>query len=239
MIRGVRTSLIAILLLLAVQAWGQTTAPSGTTTLPAKTNRTVTIKSMLKDRGYWISRVDSIQNDEYRSAITAFRKIHGLKHERSFSAIQFEALRSSSRPQPLKKFLIYAGNDTERAHIEVDLKRQVLFVVDSLGAVSKILPVSSGNGKYFTTLREDGTENTRRAVTPTGQFRITRIIKGWRKSELGQLYYPLYFRGGAAVHGAASVPTYPASHGCVRIPMFAAEALAKSIAVAHPILVYK
>lgn len=229
----------AIILLLAAQASGQTTAPSGTKALPAKPNRTVTIKTLLKDRGYWISQLDSIQNEEYRSAVTAFRKIHRLKHERTFSDTQFEALRSSVRPQPLKQFLIYAGKDTERAHIEVDLKRQVLFVVDSLGAVSKILPISSGNEKYFTTLREDGTENTRRAITPTGQFRITRIIKGWRKSELGQLYYPIYFRGGAAVHGATSVPTFPASHGCVRIPMFAAEALAKSVKVSDPILVYK
>ena len=33
------------------------------------------------------------------------------------------------------------------------------------------------------------------------------------------LYNPLFFNGGIAIHGAPSVPAYPASHGCVRIPM--------------------
>ena len=128
--------------------------------------------------------------------------------------------------------------DTEFAHIEVDLKRQVLFIVDSFGRVTHILPVSSGNGKLFTTQREDGTDNTRRALTPKGQYRITRKIDGWRKSELGLLYYPLYYRGGAAVHGAKSVPNEPASHGCIRIPMHAAAEFSSMIPVGFPILVY-
>ncbi len=57
------------------------------------------------------------------------------------------------------------------------------------------------------------------AVTPSGSFRIERRIKGKRKSYLGLLYDPLYFKGGFAIHGAPSVPGYPASHGCVRIPL--------------------
>src|SRR5205823_6234288 len=39
------------------------------------------------------------------------------------------------------------------------------------------------------------------------------------KSKLGVLYNPLFFNGGIAIHGEPAVPTYPASHGCVRIPM--------------------
>ncbi|MDP8987655.1 MAG: L,D-transpeptidase family protein, partial [Actinomycetota bacterium] len=43
-------------------------------------------------------------------------------------------------------------------------------------------------------------------------------------SRLGKLYNPVYFTGsGIAIHGSTSVPTYPASHGCVRIPMHIAE----------------
>jgi hypothetical protein len=61
------------------------------------------------------------------------------------------------------------------------------------------------------------------AVTPGGSFRVTRRISGWRTSRLGRLYNPLYFNGGIAIHGAASVPAYPASHGCVRITMSAAS----------------
>ncbi len=52
---------------------------------------------------------------------------------------------------------------------------------------------------------------------------MQRRISGWRKSELGRLYNPLYFTGGIAIHGYPSVPTRPASHGCVRIPMSASH----------------
>jgi lipoprotein-anchoring transpeptidase ErfK/SrfK len=33
-----------------------------------------------------------------------------------------------------------------------------------------------------------------------------------------RLYYPSYFDGLRALHGWPEVPTYAASHGCVRIP---------------------
>jgi lipoprotein-anchoring transpeptidase ErfK/SrfK len=36
------------------------------------------------------------------------------------------------------------------------------------------------------------------------------------------LWYPLYFLRGFAIHGYPSVPAYPASHGCVRVPMWIA-----------------
>ena len=49
------------------------------------------------------------------------------------------------------------------------------------------------------------------------------MASGWETGPLGDLYNPLYFNGGIAFHGAYSVPGYPASHGCVRIPMNAAE----------------
>jgi lipoprotein-anchoring transpeptidase ErfK/SrfK len=39
------------------------------------------------------------------------------------------------------------------------------------------------------------------------------------------LYYPAYFLRGFAIHGYPDVPTYPASHGCVRVPMWVASRL--------------
>ncbi len=37
------------------------------------------------------------------------------------------------------------------------------------------------------------------------------------------MWNPYYFNGSDAVHGLASVPNYPASHGCARIPMHIAN----------------
>jgi len=37
------------------------------------------------------------------------------------------------------------------------------------------------------------------------------------------MYYSIYFLRGFAIHGYHSVPTYPASHGCVRTPLWFAR----------------
>jgi hypothetical protein len=89
-------------------------------------------------------------------------------------------------------------------HIEVDKTRQVLFLVRD-GRVVLIAPVSTG-----------ATGNT-----PTGRFRVYRKVVGWD----WVLWYPLYFLRGFAIHGYPDVPAYPASHGCVRIPMWLAPRL--------------
>ena len=36
------------------------------------------------------------------------------------------------------------------------------------------------------------------------------------------MFYSSFFIGGFAIHGYHSVPAYPASHGCVRIPLWIA-----------------
>jgi lipoprotein-anchoring transpeptidase ErfK/SrfK len=163
----------------------------------------------LSDLGYWTGPIDGVLDAASRQALIAFQKVEGRLRTGRLTLRELEALRSASRPVPLE-----AG----KAHVEVDLMRQVLFVVDDDGRVSKILSVSSGNNKEFET-----SEGTLRAVTPPGRFRISRKIPGWRKSELGLMYYPSYIVGGIAIHGSKSVPAYPASHGCIRIPMFAAK----------------
>ena len=61
--------------------------------------------------------------------------------------------------------------------------------------------------------------------TPVGRFAIGRKINGYDPSPLGVLYKPMYFYGGYAIHGNPSVPPYPASHGCVRVPNFVIERL--------------
>jgi lipoprotein-anchoring transpeptidase ErfK/SrfK len=52
------------------------------------------------------------------------------------------------------------------------------------------------------------------------------------------MYYPVYIVGGIAIHGSPSVPRSPASHGCIRIPMYAAKAFHDSTPVGTPVHVY-
>ena len=98
----------------------------------------------------------------------------------------------------------------------------------------RILDVSTGSGKLY---EQDGV--THRAVTPLGSFAITRKINDpAHKSPLGILYRPAYFYGGYAVHGSSSVPTYPASHGCVRITDPAMDRLYDLLVVGTPVTVF-
>ncbi len=94
---------------------------------------------------------------------------------------------------------LYGGN-----HIEVDKTRQVLYLVRD-GRVALIVHVSTG-----------ATGNT-----PIGTFHVYRKVPGFD----WVLYYPMYFLRGFAIHGYPDVPAYPASHGCVRIPMWLAPRL--------------
>jgi hypothetical protein len=89
-------------------------------------------------------------------------------------------------------------------HIEVSKSRQYLLVVKK-SRVTTILHVSTG-----------ATGNT-----PLGRWQVYRKVSGWD----WVLWYPMYFLRGFAIHGYPSVPAYPASHGCVRVPMWIAPRL--------------
>ncbi len=164
---------------------------------------------MLSDLGYWTGAVDGKLDENSRHALIAFQKVERRKLTGRLTLEELQAIREARRPSPL---------EGGYAHIEVDLSRQVLFMVDENGEVSRVLPVSSGNGEEFTD--EDW---TRRAITPVGRFKVHNKIEGWRKAPLGMMYYPVYYLSGIAIHGSNSVPAYPASHGCIRIPVFAAK----------------
>lgn len=178
----------------------------------------------LFDLGYWTGPIDDRFDGGSQHALIAFQKVEGRARAGKLTTEELEALRLAKRPQ---------ARVTGYAHIEIDLHRQVLFIVDANGAVSKILPISTGTGEFFTAQGW-----TRRACTPCGEFTVYRKIAGWRKSPLGLLYYPNYITGGVAIHGSLSVPPEPASHGCIRIPMFAAKEFSELVPLGMKVIVH-
>jgi hypothetical protein len=87
-------------------------------------------------------------------------------------------------------------------HVEVSLSRQVLALFYPGGQVYKIIMVSSG-----------------KPSTPTvrGSFSVFSKTAGY--NSLGMLDSDYFAAGGFAIHGYPDVPTYAASHGCVRAPI--------------------
>ena len=181
-------------------------------------------EKLLTDLGYWIKKVDGKKNDSTYHAITAFQKVEGRRRTGVLTQKELDAMRLASRP---------AAKHAGAAHIEVDNARQVLFLVDENGNVTHILPVSTGNDKKYMSRGKQQTANT-----PRGDYKITRQIAGVRRAPLGDLYYPNYFLGGWAIHGSTSIPFVPASHGCVRIPNFAAEDFSHLVWVDMNVFVY-
>jgi len=178
----------------------------------------------LWDLGYWAGTIDGNFDSASRHALLAFQKVEGRPRTGSLNAIELAALRNANRP---------IARHGRYAHVEIDLERQVLFLIDENGMVARILPVCSGNGELY---RDHG--ELHRARTPTGTFSVLRKINGWRLSSLGLLYYPSYIVNGIAIHGSPLIAPYPASHGCIRVPMFAAKALSKLLPVGIKVEIY-
>jgi peptidoglycan hydrolase-like protein with peptidoglycan-binding domain len=189
-----------------------TEAVTTTTEAPAKPQPSGSVKDLqqrLADLGYDVGTIDGLAGTQTYYAIMAFQKVEGLDRTGEDSDALRAALATASKPGPM-----VPGGAADR--VEVDLDRQVLFLWKG-GSLARILPVSTGSGEYYCV---DGDCDT--AITPTGSFHIGRKAAGLEISPLGELWSPSYFYGGIAIHGSPSIPPYPASHGCVRIPMYAA-----------------
>lgn len=148
-------------------------------------------------------------------AVYAFQKVQGLPRTGAVDPAFWKRLNSPYTPIP--HYALPAD------HLEVNKGRQVLYVVRR-GRVALIVPVSTaGIAGYY---------------TPVGRFAIYRKVGGFDSSPLGTLYDPMYFTGGYAIHGNPSVPPYPASHGCVRVPMWLASPLYSTNPYGETVYVY-
>lgn len=210
-----------LVILTAVSGFAKTTEKLSAA---EKAARTQEAETLLANLGYWITKVDGKSDDSTRQGILAFQKVEGLKRTGVLDDKVLQAMRTATRPLP---------KHIGPAHVEIDISRQVIFLVNDAGEVTTVLATSTGSGeRYFS----EGKWQT--AYTPRGNFKIQRQIKGTRKAPLGELYNPSYFNGGIAIHGSNSIPATAASHGCARIPRFADKQFVEMVSVGMPVYVY-
>lgn len=223
-IRALLVLLALLLILSAVAANGLENHHQNTRTHLIRAQRVLEAEQLLSVLGYWTGPVDGVFDSGSRHALVAFQKVEGRKRTGKLTNEELQALRIALRPLP---------RYTEYPHVEIDLQRQVLFVVDETATVTHILPVCTGNEGFYV---DHG--QVHRAHTPRGQFKVLRKIRGTRISSLGLLYYPNYIYEGIAIHGSWAVAVYPASHGCIRIPMFAAKEFSELVQIGTEVSVY-
>ena len=139
-----------------------------------------------------LGAVDSSFGLDTRDAVVAFQKLHGLPRTGSVDARFWRVLSTASAPRAR-----YPGD-----HIEVSKPLQVLFVVRG-GRVILVSHVSTG-----------ATGNT-----PVGRWHVYSKVPGWLPDGM---FDSSFFLRGFAIHGYPTVPFYPGSHGCVRLPVWLA-----------------
>ena len=184
----------------------------------------------LFEMGYWTGAIDGVFDPATRAALIAFQKWEGRPVSGKLTIDELEAIRISA---DLKHKEAWPNaREVGYTHAEVDLDRQVMLIVNEAGGV-RALPVSTGSGKPF---MEEGQESI--AYTPRGRFLVYDKSFGWETGALGSMYYSNYISGGVAIHGHPNVPNEPASHGCIRIPMFAAREVSRLLKLGTIVLVY-
>jgi lipoprotein-anchoring transpeptidase ErfK/SrfK len=150
---------------------------------------------------YVPGNIDGKYDTHTRDAVLAFEKVERIKRTGSMTVAAWQKLPTAQTPLPKKT---EAGS-----RVEIDLTRQVLLLITD-NKVWKIVHCSTGI-------------SSRR--THTGHFAIQEKYTGWVicVTVNGMMYSPSYVVSKTAIHGYRSVPPYPASHGCIRVPVWMAE----------------
>jgi len=142
--------------------------------------------------------IGSTFNSQCADSVMAFQKAYRLPRTYVFDGDDWRRLDGAEPVRPR-----FSGPST---HIEVDKGRQILMVVKG-GAVYGLIAVSTGAT----------------GSTPEGSFHIQQKHPFTTSGYGGILFRTMGFVGNFAIHGYAPVPPYPASHGCIREPMWVAD----------------
>ncbi len=170
----------------------------------------------LAELGVHVQGNTTVYSAPVGDAVLAFQKAVGLPRTSTVGPATWARLTNAT---PLRPHFKGPPN-----RIEVDKTRQILMKVRA-NRVIGVLHVSSG-----------ATGNT-----PEGRWHVR-----WKAPATGTwlgsaiLYRTLTFWGNSfAIHGFSPVPAYPASHGCVRVPIWAADWLYNLTPVGEAVYVYR
>ena len=181
-------------------ARGSAVTRSDVTPLPALRagSRSVFVRLLeerLAELHYRIVGIDRRYDYRTADAVVAFRKVQAMARTFTVDRAVWRALADPRVPRPRLGI--------QGFHIEVDQTRQVLYTVEDR-IVTNVIHISTGAG----------------GATRDGSFHVFRKLAGFSPNHL---YFPSYFDGLRAIHGWTEVPTYAASHGCVRVPYWHAQ----------------
>lgn len=172
------------------------------------------LQQRLADLGYLApTAIDGTPGTSTTAAVIALQKWHGLSRDGVVGPQTQGALESATRPTPITRA-------APGRRLEILLDRQLVLAIED-NVVVRALHTSTGT-----------------AATPTrvGQFRVYgRFARWWSVPFREYLLWSVAFDGGIALHEYGSVPTHPASHGCVRLVPADARWVYDFVAVGTPV----
>jgi peptidoglycan hydrolase-like protein with peptidoglycan-binding domain len=211
------TGVVAAPVTAAAPAAALVAAPAATPTLRlgSKGAAVLRLQRRLATLGYDVGKANSVFGNDTLHGVRAFQKVQRLAINGVVNKATWTRLASPVVPRAR-----YSGS---AAAVEVDLTKRVLYLTRG-GAVTAIFDISPGKPS---------------TPTVTGRFAIYRRVNRWDYGPLGGLYRPNYFYHGFALHGSLSVPTYAASHGCVRLTTAAMDRLWRRLTIGEKVSVYR
>jgi peptidoglycan hydrolase-like protein with peptidoglycan-binding domain len=162
---------------------------------------------------HYLVPLTGVYDEGTEQAVIAFRKLTGLARVSSTDARVLRLLRAGAG-----RFQVRYPRDGR--HVEANLARQVLAEIEPGGRVHRIYTISSGKPSTPTVL---------------GRFRVYLKTPGVNSEGMVDSNY---FIRGYAIHGYPEVPTYAASHGCLRVPIPDAAGIYAWVQVGTPVDVY-
>jgi len=206
-------------------------APAKLLKIGSRGEAVLALQKRLSELRYEVGAVDGFYGQQTWQGVVAFQKYAKLKRTGTYTLETQKALHKAARPEGLHPEL-------GLPRIEVDLTRQLLLFFNEQG-LDRVISVSTGsNRKYCELSKKSAKEVCGVARTPRGRFRIQWRIPGWRESDLGKLYNPLYFNGGFAIHGSPLVPASNVSHGCVRLSIATSLWFYDTVKNGTPVIVF-
>ena len=189
------------------------------------------LQQRLSELNLFRGTIDGVYGRETAASVVAFHKLLGLERTDHWSIDDW------NRAAALDHTEVLALHPTEPDRVEVDISRQLLFVIRD-SDVAAVVPVSTGNGATYWSKNGGPEGGFVEATTPRGDFTLFRHLPGWRINYMGGLYKPWYFTPYYAIHGSKQVPAQPASHGCVRVPTWESDHLDDFLEIGLPVHIW-
>ena len=170
------------------------------------------VQRRLAELGY-LDRSEVTGTIDYltEQALLAFQGWEDLDRTGTVTGQTQVALFSASKPKPAARRL--------GKRIEIYRDRGVLLMAED-GEVVRAVHTSTGASGWS---------------TPEGEFEVyAKVLYSWSVPFQVWMPFAAYFRGGIATHQSPDVPSYPASHGCVRLPEGEAERVYRFVDVGTP-----